>query len=742
MPVAVPANARTGEPGPGEQAFADDAAAPPAPSAVLAWFERAVVAAVILFVSVGLVGLVAAIFGVARPVVVLPIGLLVGGALVALWGLPRVSTSAQGARPVRAWIIVAGALVILGSTAVNVRFHAQHIITNRDQGIYVNGGKWIADHGDLVVEGRGPGLDGAPGLMTNALGQQPTDAVGDDSKLEIQSMHLLHTYMAVGEWVGGNRGLFVTPALIGGLALAALFLLALRLLPGGLALAATTALACNFIWFHGARDALSEPLLLLTTFAGLWFVLVAAEDGRRARLLVGGLVLGSSLAVRLDAGVGVGAVLALAGLCAARRRAVARRAGAGGSAPADGGATGFPMYAFVVGGLLLPALIGFVDVTERSSYYFSFLEDDSVLIAAFVAAGLAAGLALIAAEAVWAHIRHRRSGLRLATARRSLARLLPAAAVAAAAVTVAIFLFAWVVRPQGDPVRADRPPEGEAAMRTIQLREGLKSDPERTYAEGSVLRLAWYMGDAAVALGGAGLAVVAYRVVRGRATDTELGLVAVAVPATVLFVYRPGIYSDQPWMMRRYLPHVIPGLLLFGGLAAASLGRVLSRWRPVGRRPQLATAAVTLAASVALVAGTFDVSWPLREVRTDAGGRAGIERLCAAMGPDAVAVLGNDISLTHLPAVRGFCDIPAARPAQEGPLPLADLVPRVERSGRTLWVVAGSSEGLRYLAPTVTDARMVPLMQTTRLIATMAKPPSEYRDVELHVWVGKVETAA
>lgn len=752
MPEAAAAvDSRAGGSGPGDPPASVAGRSAPAPdpsverpSVAAAWFERVVVIAVIVFVAVGLVGLAAAIAGVARPLLVFPTGLVVAAGVVALW---RPGQVASPSSPARTWVVVAGTVVILGTTAWNAQYHAQHIITNRDQGIYVNGGKWIAEDGSLVVEGRGPGLEGATGIYTNALGQQSND--GDDTDLEIQSLHLLHTYMAEGAWVGGNRGLFLTPVVIGGLALAVLFLLALRMLPGPLALVAVTALATNFIWFHSVRDALSEPLLLLTTFGGLWFVLVAAADGRPGRLAVAGAVLGAGTAVRLDAGVGIALVFTLVGLIAARRAARRHRALSDGLEPADRGATGAGMLLVVLAGFAGPAVIGFLDVTQRSAFYLKYQRESSDVILAFVAAGIVSAFALNGAEVIWSRLEGRGAGAKARAAGRLLARCLPALALSGAVATVAIVAFAWFIRPELGPVRAERPANGRAAMSAIQRQEGLPSDPDRTYAEGSVRRIAWYMGGPAVALGGAGLAVVAYRVLRGRASDIELGLVAVAVPATLLFVYRPGIYNDQPWMMRRYLPQVMPGLLLFGGVAAAAAGRMLADLRSHATWARLAPGptmvVVTVVAAAVQIGGTLPVSVPLRAVRTEAGGRAGIERVCEAVGPDAVVIMGNEgnVSLTLVPAVRGFCGVPTARPiapAGSGPLPLADLVPRVERAGRTLWVVASTREVLRVLAPNATEVRAIPILQTSGLVATISKPPSKYRDVSLGLWVGKVES--
>lgn len=74
--------------------------------------------------------------------------------------------------------------------------------------------------------------------------------------------------MAVGEWVAGSRGASAVPALIGGLALAALFWLALRVVADWLAVAVVAAMAVDLAWLYTVRASLSEPLLMLLAMGG------------------------------------------------------------------------------------------------------------------------------------------------------------------------------------------------------------------------------------------------------------------------------------------------------------------------------------------------------------------------------------------------------------------------------------------------------------------------------------------
>lgn len=718
----------------GDSSDADAGTGAGSSARIVTWYVRIVSTAVLVFVAVGLVGLVAAVGGVARPSVVFPLGLVAGAGLVALWRPDRLAWTSRAVPP---GVVVAGVLVIAASTAWNVQHASQHVLTDRDQGIYVNGGKWLAERGTLLVDGRGPGLDGVTGVEPTALGQS-VPIGGDDSALEIQSPHLLHTYLAEATWVGGNRGLFVAPVLIGGLALAVFFLFALRVVPGPLAVAAVAGLAANFVWLYAARDALSEPLVLLATFGGAWMLAVATADGHRGRSLVAGIVLGTGLAARIDAGVGIALVVAVAGLLAARRARARRRAEQAG-APAPPGAAGATLMGLVLVGLAVPAVVAAVDARLRNTTYLRGQEAALPPLVVLLAVGVAAGVAVVAGEA-WAGRR------RVGAGRRRMAAARPPLAVAAAVAVVAVAAFAWFAWPEIDLARAERPDAGRRSMEVIQEREGDPADGERTYAEGALRRLAWYAGGPAVALGVVGMALLVRRSIAGRARPVELLLLAVVGPALVIFVARPTIYPDQPWMMRRYLPQVFPGLLVCGAVAGEALRRAWVRRRAPGRARR-ASVAVTAMAVLVLVGGPLPTSVPLRHARAQAGHRAGIERLCAVLGPDATVVVGNGalVGPTMVPALRSFCGVPVVR-ALDGPedavLPLAELVSAARAEGRTLWVVAhGGPKVLAAMAPTVTHARYVELWRSPMLVLSISAPPSRFVPKDFGVWAGRVDTA-
>jgi hypothetical protein len=241
-----------------------------------------------------------------------------------------------------------------------------------------------------------------------------------------------------------------------------------------------------------------------------------------------------------------------------------------------------------------------------------------------------------------------------------------------------------------------------------------------------------------VAAGAAGLALLASRLVRGRLAPAEWVVAGLVTPGLLLYAYAPSIYSDHPWMIRRYVPTAIPGLLLFAGVAAVAV----ATWPRLPRRVGPVVAALVV---VGLVVGPLRLTWPLRAASWQAGGGDGLARLCGEVGPDDVALLAADgaVALQLLPAMHAFCDVeavglerhlgdPAALPTA------AAVVDLVGTAGRELQVVGPTREVVEALAPEAVDLRPVKVLQTSQVGTTIGRPPGAVGDLSFMVWVGTV----
>ncbi len=143
----------------------------------------------------------------------------------------------------------------------------------------------------------------------------------------------------------------------------------------------------------------------------------------------------------------------------------------------------------------------------------------------------------------------------------------------------------------------------------------------RSYDESVMARLTWFVSLPGFALVLAGLAVVV--LLRWRAAAW-----AVVLPTLVLFPlygYSAMNSTRLMWWTRRYVPTVLPGIVVLVALAIAFL--LLWRWR--GRAGSAATGAVAL---VGLLAVFLSQSLPLRAHDEFAGSFALAERVAAVAG--------------------------------------------------------------------------------------------------------------
>lgn len=667
-------------------------------------FDRVMVVLVTGFVAAGTGTLALAVVGMARPLFAAPVIVAIWGLLLQAWG-----RALSPARSHRTWLLLLGVAVVLASTAHNARHHGEYVVTDRDSGIYVVGGRWIAENGTLWVDsGVGDDLLDLDGVVVSGGGQTETDVEG---RLQIQGAHLFHSLLAVGEWLGGPTGAAVAPALIGGLALAALFWLALKVVPDWAAVVVVTALAVDFAWLYTVRAALSEPTLLLVS-AGAAALLIDALEGWPAqprRLAVAGFVAATALTARVDAG----AVLLAFPLLVAW---VVRRRGPGSRPLAALGWWG--------AGALVPLALAVVDLSLRSPRYVHDLRSELVRVVAAVLAAVVVALLVALVKVDTERLRP----------------WAPRLANGAAVAVVALAAFAWFVRPELGADRNHRGGQGWRLMEAIQVHEGLEPDGRRTYAERALDRISWYAGPMTIAAGAAGLAVLAWRLVGRRISAAELVVAGLVTPYLLMYLYLPSVDADHPWFIRRYVPTAIPGLLVFAMVAAATLVAWKRIPRPLGR---IGAAVV----AIGCIAWPLAATWPLRAVSWQAGGRDGVARLCDDFAPGSVAVLAAEqrVGITLLPAVRSYCAVEAVAVAPSlddgtGRSVVDDVVSTVgaRGSGSVVEVVAPSAEVLGEIAPAATDVREVVVLDTTQVGTTIGHMPEHIGGRRVTVWVGTI----
>ena len=682
------------------------------------WLRVAALFAAAAVLSFGAVGLLLALLGAYRPVLAFPLGSVAWIALLILaWPYlvevsPDATIDTTPVARVSHLAAVVGVLAILTITAWNAAQPSQHVLITRDPGGYMNEGRWLARHGSLDAHPRVEPFAAEPELSYNSFSVY----MMSDGTLQYQFAHLLPAVLAQTYAVGGDRLMFRAPALLGGSAMLAFFVLAWRLLRRPwFAVGATVTLALLLpqVWF--SRDSYSEIPSQVLLFTGLWLVtndriLPAPRAAFAAGLFVGGLQM-----VRIDAMaflVGAPVLLAVVWLTRAREQAAgnkdaARRIGA-----------------FVLG-ILPGATLGIWDVTRHSGQYYRHLSSQ---MNGLIAATAGSAIVSLAVVALW-----QRLG---STVRRIPTRFV---AVSAGAGVAVIGLFAWAFRPSLQDTRG----EVLGAIKALELREHVGGDGTRRYYERSLTWMQWYLGwpTLAFAIAGAGLLTAA--LLLGR-RPRALAATALLAPTSLLYLWKASAAPDHIWVARRFLTSAFPAFVLLAfGVAAFLFTRT-------GRAPSTIVAKV-VAVTFAIAAIAYPVN-ALRSVRAMAEERgflAVVNDACNKLGGEDAAVVvvhdgAGDLFFQWAPqTLRGWCgaQVAVARAAPD-PAMLQRVADGWATRGKHLYVVGVREDALRAAVPGAPIMRTVRAVNGHDLDITLTRRPDGYMTPSLQILIARVPTRA
>jgi hypothetical protein len=203
----------------------------------------------------------------------------------------------------------------------------------------------------------------------------------------------------------------------------------------------------------------------------------------------------------------------------------------------------------------------------------------------------------------------------------------------------------------------------------------------------------------------------------------------------VLYVWKPSITPDHIWADRRFLPVVLPGLLL---CAAWLLDRLWAR-AVAGPRATAVRVAV-VAVAVLVVALPALRTWPVAGLHEEAGFAGEVASMCERLGDDAALLLldesGSAMHYRMTQPLRAHCGVPAAWAdesiSNERILQLAD------RAGeRTLYVLAARPTTFNG-RPTGAPFALLE-HRSTRLAPSLTMPPQTLESYGLDVFAAPVD---
>jgi hypothetical protein len=659
-----------------------------------------VIAAVVSFGAFGLLMAVLGHYSVLTVFSVGGVGTVIGSVLA--W--PRRNSNPSAPRGVRLPAI-GMCIVALGFLVWNGVDDGHYVSIDRDPGIYAAAGKWIASNGSLEVQAGNAWTSKGTEFDWSSIGMYPEG----NGRLEFQFNHFAPVLFAEGESLGGDRLMFAIPALLGALALCAVYAAGCRLVRRpALVLAAVTALALSLPEMSVARDTYSETSAQLLLWSALWLLLNAYERGRLGVALLAGMAMGGTMLSRVDALVYLIPLPVLGGvtLLAARSREHKRFL--------------LRMYGVVLVGALPMTILGTIDVMYRTGGYYTALRGQVTLLRLGFTMSIVGALVLVV---VWP---------RLDALRRWSDQKRSTLAAVAAAVAVFGLLAAWSLRPALQ--HAHSVSNGTAA--TAQSSEGLPPDPTRTYSEQTMKWIAWYLGAVTLFFAIVGIGILISRVIR-RSEPAAALLLTVAGIGTALYLWAPQITPTQIWAMRRFVPAALPFLVLASAFAIDAGLRVLPRLGLSRTWMRL----VPIAVVFAVLAFPLGAVLPVRSFQSQAGFIGVVDKTCSTIGKDAAVIFvpGDRLSLTLPQTMRSYCGVPATQLARAVSADrLKTLAGKWQSQGRTLWVLGSSPELIAKSAPGLSPSLVGMAVNARQLEETLSRPPTTYRAEMLQVYAAKV----
>lgn len=459
------------------------------------------------------------VLGVYRPEV---IG-LAGWAVVAVIASTRVRRSVRW-RPSLSRVGWPDRLVLLSvmlASALTLVFPSDPSTTGNDINVYAAHAVYMNNHGRLDVPypwetgEPPPGYLASPGLYAT----QPT--------MTVQFAHLFPAWLAQTYAVFGFDGLIRLNAVVGILALLAIYGFARRLADARVAAFVVVFLAFNPAQVWVARQTLSEIFAQLLIWSGLLLLTIYLTRGGPRWGAWAGLVLGAAAFVRIDAFLLVPFLFIGHALWRVLQPRLARPAVSWGYFYATAG----PTFALA---LAYYALFSQPYLIQHGS---QILQIGALTVAALAALGAThLGRLLMLGRALFER-------------RPVVLGLLGLLALVAA--------YAYLVRPNLPPFAVMDAP-------------GAIYDGERSYVEEALVNIGRYLTPAAVlgAVAGWSAAFFAITDRRQRLLLALVPLLVVTLGYSAAYFWNQSAFPNHFWAIRRFVPVIIPAFIVFSALAA------------------------------------------------------------------------------------------------------------------------------------------------------------------------------
>lgn len=654
----------------------------------------------VMFAAFGTVAVTLLLVGQFKTLLVWPLGLLVAvGVAFALYKyLPKHEVTKAGF-----WSAAFILVITMAWMGINAIYSSQHVYTNRDPGLYVNGGIWLMNHERMQI----PKLDVFSedhGALTETTSGFSTSRI-NDREIYTQGAHMLPAFMGLMGRIGGEGVLLKTPALLAGLALLGLYSFARMITKQRWAIVATLAFALSLPAIYLARDAYSEMLATAFVFSSLAVFMTAVTVDRKWLWAIAGLMAGVSQLVRVDA------ILSMAGmvvaitvylLLAKKRERRSKLINVG-------------IFLAVMG---VVAAIGMLDLYLLASGYFSDLKRHILLELIGFIAVVFAGVTVVGLG-WWTKIIAK------------LDRATSAWREKWAVILVVLISIYLALRPLWMISRDDAMKTVKGFTEMIQASLGQPLDGLRTYGEQTVNWLVWYIGPVLTVMAVVGVALTAYKAMKSK--DIKwIAMLGVVFGAAVVYLNNPAITPDQIWASRRLVPVILPGIALFGALGL--------QWLEERKKLPFkinAVAIVSILGTLAVVGPLF-ISAPFLNDRTYVPALSQVRSVCDSLSKkDAIVWIGSASNILVQPT-RGVCGVPTAGSAPQEKEVLAKVGASLRKKGYRPVVGFSEDPVKKMYVKSETDTKLVSDILIQDYERTLLRPPRTVVNYQNRVWLSVI----
>ncbi len=520
---------------------------------------------------------------------------------------------------------VVAILFVMTWVLFNIFFTAHSVFITRDPGIYANAGKWLVNHSTTNIE-TAEVTPYKERITNQSSGMWRDGRAKERNIIQPQGMHLLPGFLGLAGRIFGDISIFKLNVVFGGAALLMIYSFAKLLIKPRWALLALSVMAATLPMIYFSRDTYTEALAACFTFACLTFLLLAQKEfsnGRKNKTLwvIAGFMAGVGTLTRPDAYLTLAALLIFLGIFILVNRT-------------QKGIGKYPL-AFIIGALP-SALLSYLDITYLTTSYYVSLRKD-IFIQLFLV-GVATSFVLLVA--LFAR--------KLPFINKLDKKTFSWRAKTIACIIILIFTL-LTLRPLFYKAYASGG-HGVGFVNSVQGQLGYQIEA-RKYSENSMEWLAWYIGLPSVMLGILGLAIASSKMMHDKKLFL-LPFIGVFGLTALIYIPSPRITADQIWAARRFLPVIMPGLIVF---AAYCLDTAEVKFANYKDKTHIFLA---LVASIWIIGQPLIISRPFLFRREKGADLRSLSHFCDTLPERAVVIwLASTLENSSSQSTRSFCGI-------------------------------------------------------------------------------------